>query len=63
MSYQIDIIEGYEELEATNDHASIEGISPVDNYINNIIDLHDAFHKRETINAFKKILSKEIIFD
>lgn len=62
MSYELLIVEGYEDREATNDQVC-EELTSVSRYNGNIFDLRLELDKRETLEAFKKILTKEIIFD
>ncbi len=62
MSYKLLIVEGCEDREATNDQICVESAS-VSRHNDNIFDLRLELDKRETLEAFKKILTKEIIFD
>lgn len=62
MSYELLIVEGYEAREATNDQVC-EELTYVSSSNGNIFDLRMELDKRETLEAFKKILTKEIIFD
>jgi len=62
MSYRNLIVEGCEDREATNDQTCVD-IAYVSRHNDNIYDLRMELDKRETLEAFKKILTKEIIFD
>lgn len=62
MSCQLFVVEGYEDREATNDQVDVE-IASVSRYSDHIFDIRLELDKRETLEAFKKILTKEIIFD
>jgi len=62
MSYRMIVVDGYELMEATNDKFG-EDFCDLDNNNNVVVNMRDEFNKRETINAFRKILTKEIIFD
>lgn len=60
MSYRVIVLEGYEVIEATND---VFGEDFFYSENNNVINLRDEANKRETLNAFQKILTKDIYFD
>lgn len=62
MAYQLFVVEGYEDREATNDQMGVE-TAAVSRSNNHIYDIRLELDKRETLEAFRKILTKEIIFD
>ncbi|MCP9268047.1 hypothetical protein M5U04_08035 [Xenorhabdus sp. XENO-1] len=62
MPYQLFVVEGYEDREATNDQIDVK-IASANRHNDQIFDIRLELDKRETLEAFKKILTKEIIFD